>query len=179
MRFGEPIAFTVIFPFIARFLEDLHVTDDPSKLGYWAGIIVRKLRVHFAMFETDDLTHFTFSGIALCFHDVRNCSRLGTTFRSDRQVCSIPRSCPFADVFSRLGRKPVLLIGLTGVTISIIAFGLSKSFTALIVSRCIGGALNGNVAVIKGTLGELTDETNQARAFSVLPLAWSLGSAIG
>ena len=178
MRFGEPIAFTVIFPFIARFLEDLRVTDDPSKLGYWAGIIVRNCRVHRCFCETNELLQFP-PGIALCFHDVRNCSRLGTTFRSDRQVCSIPRSCPFADVFSRLGRKPVLLIGLTGVTISIIAFGLSKSFTALIVSRCIGGALNGNVAVIKGTLGELTDETNQARAFSVLPLAWSLGSAIG
>ena len=32
-------AFTVIFPFVARFLEDLHVTDDPSKIGYYAGAI--------------------------------------------------------------------------------------------------------------------------------------------
>lgn len=80
---------------------------------------------------------------------------------------------------SSTGRKPVLLIGLLGVTVSIVAFGLSKSFTALIVSRCLGGALNGNVAVIKGTMGEITDESNQARAFSFLPLAWSLGSVIG
>jgi hypothetical protein len=28
-------------------------------------------------------------------------------------------------------------------------------------------------------LGEITDESNQARAFSFLPLAWSLGSVIG
>jgi MFS family permease len=56
---------------------------------------------------------------------------------------------------------------------------MSKSFAALIISRCLGGALNGNVAVIKGTMGEITDESNQARAFSFLPLAWSLGSVIG
>lgn len=39
MRFGEPVAFTLIFPFISQFIEDLHVTDDPSKIGYYAGII--------------------------------------------------------------------------------------------------------------------------------------------
>ncbi|GAA5927688.1 MFS transporter [Sporobolomyces koalae] len=138
MRFGEPIAFTVIFPFIARFIEDLHVTDDPSKVGYWAGIIE--------------------SLFAL------------TTFAT---------VLAWGRLSDRIGRKPVLIIGLTGVTVSIIAFGMSKSFTALVVARCLGGALNGNVAVIKGTMGELTDESNQARAFSFLPLAWSLGSVIG
>ena len=46
----------------------------------------------------------------------------------------------------RIGRKPVMLIGLTGVSISVAAFGMSQSFTAMIVSRCLGGALNGNVA---------------------------------
>ncbi|GAA5880633.1 hypothetical protein JCM16303_004290 [Sporobolomyces ruberrimus] len=138
MRFGEPIAFTVIFPFIARFLEDLHVTDDPSKIGYYAGIVE-------SLFA---LTTFT---------TVLAWGRLS----------------------DRIGRKPVLIAGLTGVTISIVAFGMSKSFAALVISRCLGGALNGNVAVIKGTMGEITDESNQARAFSFLPLAWSLGSVIG
>ncbi|GAA5963245.1 hypothetical protein JCM21900_006566 [Sporobolomyces salmonicolor] len=138
MRFGEPIAFTVIFPFVSQFLEDLKVTDDPSKIGYWAGII-------------ESLFALT------TFSTVLAWGRLS----------------------DRIGRKPVLIIGLSGVTLSIIAFGLSKSFTALVISRCLGGALNGNVAVIKSVLGEITDETNQGRAFSFLPLAWSLGSVIG
>lgn len=46
----------------------------------------------------------------------------------------------------RIGRKPVMMIGLTGVALSVSAFGMSKSFVALVVSRCLGGALNGNVA---------------------------------
>ncbi|POY73727.1 hypothetical protein BMF94_3265 [Rhodotorula taiwanensis] len=138
MRFAEPVAFSIIFPFINRFIEDLHVTDDPSRIGYYAGII-------------ESLFAFT------TFSTVLAWGRLS----------------------DRIGRKPVLVIGLSGVTLSIVSFGLSKSFWMLVVSRCFGGALNGNVAVIKSVLGEITDESNQARAFSFLPLAWSLGSVIG
>lgn len=42
----------------------------------------------------------------------------------------------------------MLISGLTGVTLSIVSFGLSKSFWMLVVSRCIGGMLNGNVACV-------------------------------
>ena len=41
------------------------------------------------------------------------------------------------------------------------------------------GALNGNIGVIKSIMGELTDETNVARAFAWQPLPWSLGSTFG
>ncbi|GAA5986579.1 hypothetical protein JCM10908_003809 [Rhodotorula pacifica] len=138
MRFAEPVAFSLIFPFISQFIEDLHVTDDPSRIGYYAGLI-------------ESLFAFT------TFSTVLAWGRLS----------------------DRIGRKPVLIIGLTGVTVSIVSFGLSKAFWMLVVSRCFGGALNGNVAVIKSMLGEVTDESNQARAFSFLPLAWSVGSVIG
>ncbi|GAA5847710.1 hypothetical protein JCM9279_004995 [Rhodotorula babjevae] len=138
MRFGEPIAFTLIFPFVAQAVADTGVTNDPRKIGYYAGII-------------ESLFAFT------TFTTVLAWGRLS----------------------DRIGRKPVLIIGLTGVTLSIVSFGLSKSFAGLVVSRCMGGALNGNVAVIKSVLGEITDESNQGRAFSFLPLAWSLGSVIG
>jgi hypothetical protein len=40
----------------------------------------------------------------------------------------------------------VLQIGLCGVALSISAFGMSRRFWGLVVSRCLGGALNGNVA---------------------------------
>jgi hypothetical protein len=34
-------------------------------------------------------------------------------------------------------------------------------------------------SVIKSVLGEITDESNQAQAFSFLPLAWALGCVVG
>ncbi|CEH13446.1 mfs general substrate transporter [Ceraceosorus bombacis] len=79
----------------------------------------------------------------------------------------------------RIGRKPVLLIGLAGTFVSVNAFGLAKSFPAMILARAINGLMNGNIAVIKSVLGELTDDSNQARAFTFLPLMFAIGSIIG
>lgn len=48
-----------------------------------------------------------------------------------------------------IGRKPVLLIGLSGCCMSMILFGLSRTFWTLVASRCLCGFLNGNIGVIK------------------------------
>lgn len=47
----------------------------------------------------------------------------------------------------RYGRKPVVLIGLGGVAISSLIFGLAEKYWIALLARFIGGALNGNVAV--------------------------------
>jgi hypothetical protein len=39
--------------------------------------------------------------------------------------------------------------------------------------------LNGNIGVIKSMLAELTDDTNMARGFSLIPVIWALGGTIG
>ena len=64
-----------------------------------------------------------------------------------------------------IGRKPVLLIGLIGITLSMLSFGLSRTFWALVIryglykyfataklsllaiSRCLTGLLNGNIGI--------------------------------
>ncbi|PSS05526.1 hypothetical protein PHLCEN_2v3808 [Hermanssonia centrifuga] len=48
-----------------------------------------------------------------------------------------------------IGRKPVLLTGMAGLSLSMICFGLSTTFIGLIMSRCLVGMLNGNIGVIK------------------------------
>lgn len=62
-----------------------------------------------------------------------------------------------------LGRKPILLGGLLGLTLSIIGFGLSKQFWSVVLARCAEGALCGNIGVLKGVIAEITDETNMAQ----------------
>ena len=39
--------------------------------------------------------------------------------------------------------------------------------------------LNGNLGVIKSMIAELTDETNVARGFSLMPMARAVGYIIG
>ncbi|KII95734.1 hypothetical protein PLICRDRAFT_227118 [Plicaturopsis crispa FD-325 SS-3] len=78
-----------------------------------------------------------------------------------------------------LGRKPILLTGMFGLCISMLFFGLSRTFVQLVVSRCLAGFLNGNTGVMKSMMGEITDSTNMAEAFGWLPVTWSLGVSIG
>ncbi|KAI0740956.1 MFS general substrate transporter [Earliella scabrosa] len=78
-----------------------------------------------------------------------------------------------------IGRKPVLLIGLSGLCISMLLFGLSRTFWALVVSRSLVGMLNGNTGVMKSMIGELTDSTNIAQGFALIPIAWATGTTFG
>ena len=39
--------------------------------------------------------------------------------------------------------------------------------------------LNGNIGVMKSMMAEITDETNMARGFSLIPMTWVVGSTIG
>lgn len=45
--------------------------------------------------------------------------------------------------------------------------------------RCLSGALNGNVAVVKAAIGDLTDDTNSTEAFALFGLTWTVGAIIG
>lgn len=75
----------------------------------------------------------------------------------------------------RWGRRPVLLIGLVGTGITMAAFGFAESFWFALVMRALTGALNGNVAIAKVYVGECSDSSNIARAFSYLSFTWGLG----
>ncbi|SJX63801.1 uncharacterized protein SRS1_14547 [Sporisorium reilianum f. sp. reilianum] len=85
----------------------------------------------------------------------------------------------WARLSDRIGRKPVLLIGLLGSFLSVNAFGLARTFPQMVLARSIAGLMNGNIAILKSVLAEVTDETNQARAFSLIPLCFALGSIVG
>ncbi|KAF8268162.1 MFS general substrate transporter [Lactarius quietus] len=85
----------------------------------------------------------------------------------------------WSSLSDKVGRKPVLLCGILGTIVSNSLFGISRSFWALVFSRCLNGMLNGNIGVIKSMMAELTDETNMARGFSLIPITWAIGSTVG
>jgi MFS family permease len=89
------------------------------------------------------------------------------------QLCS---SMPWGWLSDKFGRRPVLLFGLVGNSVSIVCFGLSKSLTWCIVARAACGLLNGNIGVAKSVLGEITDSTNQGAAFALIGLNYSIGT---
>jgi MFS family permease len=61
----------------------------------------------------------------------------------------------WGSISDRYGRKPVALIGLLGVAMSSIVFGLAKTYWVALLARFVGGALNGNVAIMQTMVAEM------------------------
>ncbi|KAI9042152.1 MFS transporter [Aspergillus affinis] len=80
----------------------------------------------------------------------------------------------------KIGRKPVLVMGLIGTAISMIVFGFAPNLPVAMVARALGGLLNGNIGVLQTTVAEIvTVKEHQPRAYSIMPFVWCLGSIIG
>jgi len=94
-------------------------------------------------------------------------------------VCEV-FCCVLWGAFSdRYGRRPALLIGLAGSVVAPIIFGLGKSLPVVFFARAMDGFFCGNLGVVQTCLGELVDERNEARAFGMLGVCYSLGMVIG
>ncbi|TFL03986.1 major facilitator superfamily domain-containing protein [Pterulicium gracile] len=79
-----------------------------------------------------------------------------------------------------IGRKPTLLIGSAGLCASMLFFGLSRTFWTLVISRCLCGALNGNIGVSKTVVGELLrTPAHRAQGFAFMPVTWAMGASLG
>lgn len=80
-----------------------------------------------------------------------------------------------------LGRKPALLLGLIGTTISICVFGLSRNIYWAISGRLLAGMLNGNVGVMRTIIAEIIGDQkeHQTRAFAILPMTFNIGTIVG
>ena len=80
----------------------------------------------------------------------------------------------------RWGRKPAILIGVIFAMISCLVFGFSTSLMMAIVARSFAGATNGNVGTYRTVIAEMIPEKElQPRAFSIMPLVFTIGSIFG
>lgn len=78
-----------------------------------------------------------------------------------------------------VGRKPVLLLGTFSLMCCFSVFGLCKEYWQVVVVHVCMGLFNGNAACVPTVLGEVTDRSNQSRAFTYLPVIYSLGGITG
>lgn len=79
----------------------------------------------------------------------------------------------------RIGRKPVVITGTFLTLLCFVAFGFCRTlWQAILVQVCMG-LVNGNAGVVSTCLGEITDRSNQSRAFTYLPVVYGLGAITG
>jgi hypothetical protein len=80
----------------------------------------------------------------------------------------------------KYGRKPIILLAMTSAMAASLLFGFSKSLKWALFARALSGASNGNVGILRTTVAEMVPHKSlQPRAFSILPLIWSVGSIVG
>lgn len=78
-----------------------------------------------------------------------------------------------------VGRKPVLLWTLTGMTVATFFFTVATSIWQMILFRCIAGVFSGSGLVIRTMLSDHTTAETQAVAFSWFAFANNIGIFLG
>ena len=80
----------------------------------------------------------------------------------------------------RFGRKLIITLALFCTMTATILFGFSRSLGWALAARALAGASSGNVGTIRTTVAEMVPEKIlQPRAFSIMPLVWTIGSIFG
>jgi len=79
----------------------------------------------------------------------------------------------------RVGRKPVLVFSLTGVSFATMLFGLARTIPQMIIFRCLAGVFAGTIVTIRTMLSELSTPATEARVFSWFAFTGNLGILIG
>ncbi|GBF62219.1 membrane protein [Trichophyton mentagrophytes] len=95
-------------------------------------------------------------------------------------LCQCITAVPWGNLSDRIGRKPVILTCLSITMFFTLLFGVSTSLPMAVLARACLGFSSGNVGIIRTVVAELVPERElQPRAFSLMPLVWTIGSIFG
>lgn len=79
----------------------------------------------------------------------------------------------------RIGRRPVLLVSMTGSFLANLLWVFSADFGLFVVSRVLAGALSGNVGVANAAVADLTTPATRGRGLAAIGMAFGFGFIIG
>eukprot|EP00993_Chasmostoma_nieuportense_P000192 NODE_1176_length_1620_cov_26.902210_g1107_i0.p1 GENE.NODE_1176_length_1620_cov_26.902210_g1107_i0~~NODE_1176_length_1620_cov_26.902210_g1107_i0.p1 ORF type:complete len:514 (-),score=131.50 NODE_1176_length_1620_cov_26.902210_g1107_i0:78-1454(-) len=79
----------------------------------------------------------------------------------------------------RIGRRPILISGTSCCSIVLIVFGMAPTYLVALIARFVQGVFNGNVAVSRAYIADITTKTNRPAAMGILASAQGLGFLLG
>jgi DHA1 family tetracycline resistance protein-like MFS transporter len=95
---------------------------------------------------------------------------------------------PLAQVFAapllgrlsdRYGRKPVLMLSITGTVGALLLLGFSSTLWMLALSRLLDGITGGNISVAQAYMTDVTSEKDRGKAFGLIGAAFGIGFILG
>ncbi|HEY6086576.1 MAG TPA: MFS transporter [Burkholderiaceae bacterium] len=79
----------------------------------------------------------------------------------------------------RFGRRPILLIGFSGLALSFFVTAMATALWMLIAVRLFSGAMQANAAVANAYVADITPPEGRARRFGLLGAMFGLGFILG
>jgi MFS family permease len=79
----------------------------------------------------------------------------------------------------RIGRKPIILVGLMGSCLSYLGLALSTTLPLLFLARIIGGIAGANIPTAQAYIADVTTPENRARGMGMVGAAFGLGFIFG
>jgi MFS transporter, DHA1 family, tetracycline resistance protein len=79
----------------------------------------------------------------------------------------------------RIGRRPVILVGLFGSAVSYLLFGLATSLTLLFAARIAAGIAGANISTAHAYMADITTPENRAKGMGLVGAAFGLGFIFG
>jgi multidrug resistance protein len=82
-------------------------------------------------------------------------------------------------VSDRVGRRPIILLGLIGSCLSYFGFGMASTLTALFAARIFAGIAGANIPTAQAVVADLTTPENRAKGMGLVGAAFGLGFIFG
>jgi len=82
-------------------------------------------------------------------------------------------------VSDRVGRRPIILLGLLGSCLSYLAFGMAATLTSLFAARIFAGIAGANIPTAQAVVADLTTPENRAKGMGIIGAAFGLGFIFG
>jgi DHA1 family tetracycline resistance protein-like MFS transporter len=79
----------------------------------------------------------------------------------------------------RIGRRPVILLGLLGSAVSYALFAVATSLAALFVARTLAGVAGANIPTAQAFIADTTTAETRARGMGIIGAAFGLGFIFG
>lgn len=82
-------------------------------------------------------------------------------------------------VSDRIGRRPIILLGLLGSCLSYLGFGMASTLPLLFAARIFAGIAGANIPTAQAVVADLTTPENRAKGMGIIGAAFGLGFIFG
>lgn len=160
--FLDLIGFSIIFPLFPKLVEHYLKVDQNN-------VFLKGILSFSAYMVGADPSEFHYSQIVL----------FGGVLAGIYSLLQFLFAPFWGKLSDRIGRKPILILSLSGIALSYVVWFFAGSFSLLILGRLIGGIMAGNISTATAIVGDVTSSQNRSKGMAIIGIAFGLGFILG